>query len=112
MSGFEHYAANAREIETEILRKGIALGIDWDDPAAVRALAHEAIDHLEHEVDTAASTPADYQLLAKVDLFGLAGLMLKTMEKSAEQGFESHGGPVWRVFAQALWAEKESRRPA
>ena len=77
MSGFEHYAANAREIETEILRKGIALGIDWDDPAAVRALAHEAIDHLEHAVDTAASTPVDYQLLAKVDLFGLAGLMLK-----------------------------------
>lgn len=109
MAGFDHYAEDTSEIETEIVRKGIALGIDWEDPVAVRALAHEAIDHLDHAVDTMATTPGDYQLMAKVDLFGLAGLMLKTMQKSAEQGFESHGGPAWKAFAQALWAEKESR---
>ena len=34
-----------REIEQEIERKGIALGINWDDDAQVRSLAREALDH-------------------------------------------------------------------
>ncbi len=43
--------------------------------------------------------------MAKLDLFGLAGIMLKTMEESASVGVESHGGAAWKSFAKALWAE-------
>ena len=109
MAGFDHYAQDSSEIESEIVRKGIILGIDWSDQAALRALAKEALDHLAKDVSIASSAPVDYKLMAKVDLFGLAGLMLKTMTKSASQGIESHGGPAWKAFAQALWAESELR---
>lgn len=110
MAGFDHYARDSSEIEAEMLRKGIVLGIDWSDQAALRVLAREALDHLARDVTIAASAPVDYKLMAKVDLFGLAGLMLKTMAKSADQGIESHGGPAWKAFAKALWAESELRK--
>jgi hypothetical protein len=112
MAGFDHYAQDTTEIESELVRKGIALGIDWSDKAAVRALAREAINHLDEDVRIASTHPVDFQMMAKVDLFGLAGLMLKTMTKSATQGFESHGGPAWKAFAAALWAEFEQRGKA
>lgn len=108
MAGFENYAENAREIELEIERKGIVLGIDWTDDAQVRALAKEAINHAAENIKRAASSPVDYQLMAKIDLFGLAALMLRNMEESAGEGFESHGGLVWKAFAKALWAETKS----
>lgn len=109
MGGFENYARETAEIESEIVRKGIALGIDWGDEAQVRALAREALDHLAEDLHIAATEPPDYRLLAKVDLFGLAGVMLATMIKSAGQGIESHGGPAWKSFARALWAEASLR---
>lgn len=73
MAGFDHYAQDTAEIESELVRKGIALGIDWSDKAAVRALAHEALNHLAEDVSMASNAPVDYQMMAKVDLFGLAG---------------------------------------
>lgn len=111
MAGFENYAADTREIEREIERKGIVLGINWADEAQVRLLAREAIEHLQDEVRISAEKPLDFQLLAKVELFGLAGIMLKTMEESASYGIESHGGDVWKTFARALWAEAERHKP-
>lgn len=110
MAGFEHYAQDTNEIEQEIVRKGIVLGIDWSDEAQVRALAREALEHSAEDIKLAATGPADYRLLAKVDLFGLAALMLKTMEESAVAGLQSHGGTAWKAFAKALWAEAELRK--
>jgi hypothetical protein len=112
MSGFENYARELREIETEIERKGIALGIDWNDEPQVRALAREAIDHSAADLKRAASHPEDHQLHAKVELFGLAQLMLKTMEETADVGFQTHGGKVWKAFGRALWQEAQLRRAA
>ena len=111
MSGYENYPEDAREIEVEIERKGVVLGIDWNDTAQVRALAREAIEHGSEYIRQAAADPSDYQLLAKVDLFGLAQLMLRTMEESAVAGIETHGGPAWKAFARALWAEAELHKP-
>lgn len=105
MAGFENFAQDTQDIELEIERKGIALGIDWKDERQVRALAREALEHLAQEVKLAATPPLDYALLAKVELFGLAGLMLHTMQESASTGFECHGGEAWKSFARALWAE-------
>jgi len=110
MVGFEDYAANAKEIELEIQRKGIVLGIDWADEVQVRALARDALDHSAEDMKVAASGPIDYQLMAKIDLYGLAAMMLRTMEESADVGFESHGGVAWKAFAKALWAEMNSRK--
>ncbi len=49
MAGFENYTEEVREIEQEIERKGIVLGIDWDDEVQVRRLAREALDHASGE---------------------------------------------------------------
>jgi len=110
MAGYENYTAAVREIELEIERKGIVLGIDWTDDVRVRALAQEALDQSAAEVKHAASSPIDHKLMAKVDLFGLAAIMLKTMEECAGVGFECHGGPAWKAFGKALWAEVELRK--
>ena len=110
MAGFENYAKGTTEIELEIERKGIALGIDWADDGQVRALAREALDHLADDVKRAAAHPEDHRLMAKVDLFGLAALMLRTMEESAGVGVESHGGLAWKAFAKALWTEAKLRQ--
>ena len=109
MAGFEDYRADTGEIEREIERKGIVLGIDWSDEVQVRTLAREAIDHLQADVKVVASGPVDYKLLATVDLFGRAGIMLRTMEASATVGIESHGGYAWKALAKALWAEADYR---
>lgn len=110
MAGFENYEKGTREIELEIERKGIVLGIDWNDEVQVRALAREAFEHSADDIRRAATDPGDPRLMAKVDLFGLAALMLRTMEESADSGFETHGGPAWKAFARALWAEAAQRR--
>ncbi|EXI92368.1 MAG: hypothetical protein AW12_00664 [Candidatus Accumulibacter sp. BA-94] len=110
MAGFENYGEETRAIELEIERKGIILGIDWTDEVQVRALAKEALDQSAAEIKLAASSPIDRKLMAKVDLFGLAGIMLKTMEESAGVGFECHGGPAWKALGKALWAEVELRK--
>ena len=112
MAGFENYAETTRKIEDEIEHMGVALGIDWSNAAQVRALACEALDHAQDRIREAAANPEDQQLGAKVTLFGLASLMLRTMEESAGVGLESHGGPVWKVFGRALWSEAQQRRPA
>jgi hypothetical protein len=100
----------SRRSNRKIERKGIVLGIDWEDDAQVRRLAREALDHASGEAKISTTSPVDHQLMAKLDLFGLAGIMLRTMEESATVGVESHGGPAWKSFARALWAEAESRR--
>ncbi len=114
MAGFENYAQDTKDIELEIERKGVALGIDWKNEEAVRALAREALDFSSTTEDARKidATHLDYTRLAKLELFGLAGLMLRTMQDSAaDAGFESHGGDAWKAFARALWAERKLRQP-
>lgn len=107
MSGFEDYAAEAQALEMEIQRMGIALGVDWSDQVQVRALAHEAVTKGREEVAEAARS-GERLALTKAELFGLAELMLKTMEESANEGFLTQGGPIWKAFGQALLEESRS----
>jgi hypothetical protein len=101
---FEHYAEEARRIEQEIVRHGIVLGIDWQDEVAVRTLAREAL--ALHPADGAevslGNTP---ESRAKLEIFGLAQLMLKVMAESAEENVTTHGSDVWKAFGRALWLE-------
>lgn len=109
MSGFEHYGAETRQLEIEIERKGIILEIDWQDAVRVRELARRALDFkpgdVAHECD-------DPEHRALCELFGLAQLMLTVMAESAAEGIHTHGGPTWKAFARALWAEHAARRSA
>lgn len=104
MPAFENYSREAEEIEREIARKGLVLGIDWDDEVQVHALAREALAY--RDADRAAG--GDAKTLAKIQIFGLAQLMLSVMRQSADEGMFTHGGPVWKALGRALWKEAQS----
>jgi len=99
---FENFAEEARRIEQEIARHGVILGIDWDDSQAVRALVREALACRIGGKVSRDGTPSGR---AKLELFGLAQLMLTVMTESAYENIETHGGPVWKAFGRALWIE-------
>lgn len=107
MSGFEHFATQAVEIEREIERKGIALGIDWHDAATVDALARAALDVRPERLECDNDQPL---LKARHELFGLAHLMLQVMEASARERIHTHGGPIWKIFGGALWRIWQARQ--
>ena len=107
MSVTGSYVQNSEEIVREIERKAVVLGINWEDEAGVRALAHEALTYTGHQPHVRAGELPDYHALAKFELFGLAALMLKTMEMSAHDGLLTHGSAIWKTFARALWQETE-----
>jgi hypothetical protein len=101
---FENYAEEARRIELEIQRYGVALGVDWEDSVAVRTLAREALAY--HPGDETKVSRGDTALWrSKLELFGLAQLMLRIMTESAEENIATHGGPAWKAFGRALWIE-------
>ena len=100
------FRAHTEEIGHQIASLGVGLGIDWDNEAEVRTLAREAIDHAQATVNSAGVSKEGSALL-KAELFGLAALMLKNMQESAERGYLTHGGASWKAFAKALWQEYE-----
>ena len=95
----------AKGIEAEIERMGVALGIDWNDEHQVRALAKESLEHAQEAVTEYEHEHSDYRLKAKVTLFGLAAMMMDIMAKSADQGIHTHGGLAWKSFSKALMRE-------
>ena len=102
---FEHYDAEARELEDAIVRRGIVLGIDWNDEMQVRLLARAALD-CRIDPEHPECQGVDPQSRARIELFGLAQLMLKVMTESAsEEGIHTHGGATWKAFGRALWLE-------
>jgi hypothetical protein len=107
MSELENNQHDALMISTEIARTLIGLGVDWEDESVMRSLAREALDFkagpLAHSI-----APEDFEARAKQKLFGLVGLMLRTMQEGAEAGVHIHGSDIWKSFAKALWAEKDS----
>jgi hypothetical protein len=103
VSEFENFAVEASQIESTIARLFVALGIDLDDAVQVRQLAREAIQCGGHGGERNLHDP---EVAARVELFGMAQLMLTVMRESAlERQVETHGGPYWKAFARALWAE-------
>jgi hypothetical protein len=107
MSGFENYSREALQIEHEIERKGAILGIDWNNAVQVRELAREALDC---KLGANNCEPDDPDDRARLELFGLAQLMLTVMKESANQNQHTHGGAAWKSFARALWTEHELRQ--
>lgn len=104
MANFENFAAEAQQLESEIARKGVIIGIDWENEAQVRKLAKQALA-CHGETIQLDCNPSSPEGMAKLELFGLAQLMLKVMQQSADDGMLTHGGAVWKSFARALWQE-------
>ncbi len=109
MSGFENYSREAAQIEHEIETKGVILGIDWNNAVQVRELARQALDC---KLGTDNCEPGDPDDRARLELFGLAQLMLTVMRESANEDIDTHGGPAWKAFARALWAEHARHQAA
>ncbi len=107
MSAFENYAREAQNIEHEIITKGVILGIDWNDEAQLRDIARQALDCHLGALDC---EPDDTRDRARIELFGLIQLMLTVMKESADDQIHTHGGPLWKSLARALWAEHERRQ--
>lgn len=107
MGSFENYPEETRQLELEIERKGIALGIDWNDAAVVDALACEALDFAPGSHPDLAH---DRARLIRFELIGLAGLMLRVMTESANDHILTHGGVAWKALGRALWKAWQSRR--
>lgn len=107
MSAFENYAREAQNIEHEILTKGVILGIDWNDEVQLRDIARQALDCHLGTLDCEPDDPTDR---ARIELFGLIQLMLTVMKESADDQIHTHGGPLWKSLARALWAEHRARQ--
>lgn len=105
VADFEHYTGTAANISLEIERKLVTLGIDWQDDAALRHLAGEALQY-----DKSRTFPglhsAEPGELAHMELCGLIALMFGTITEGANDGQDIHGSDVWKALARALWAEK------
>ncbi|HQR04422.1 MAG: hypothetical protein JSR19_08210 [Proteobacteria bacterium] len=106
MPAFENYSNEAANLETEIVRKAVILGIDWNDEAQVRKLARQALSCNSDQTIKLDCAPGSPEGMAKLELFALAQLMMKVMEEAAGEGIEVHGGPVWKLLARALWAAR------
>jgi hypothetical protein len=101
MSGFGHYDRTAAELEDEIVTRGIVIGIDWNDPYAVAALAREALAGTS-ESRLAMLRHPDERVRAKGELFAFATLMLDIMRQSAQTGVRTPDIGVWKVLGKAL----------
>lgn len=104
MSMFENYDKESRQIELEIERKGVVLGIDWNNEPQVRAIARKGLNSSPEESDVA-FRHLRWNDRAMLELFALSQLMLTVMQQSAAEGLETHGGPVWKALGRALWIE-------
>lgn len=104
MSGFGHYDRTAQQLEREMIRRGVVLGLDWGDALAMRALAQEVLS-CTPACRMALLRDPDRTRRSKGELFALSELMLSTMRQSAQIGVHTSGGPVWKAFGRALYEE-------
>jgi hypothetical protein len=94
---FIDYDKTLRQIEAELARLGIALGIDWADESRVRALAREVMDHWHNGGRTAR---LDRQQIPRRTLYGLVGLLVLTMP--CAPGAAGEPDPVRQSLARAF----------
>ena len=78
------------------------LGIEWNDDAKALALAKESLFHSKEILAQFSMHHDDYKLKAKMELFGLAAVMMQIMTDSADEGFHTCGGVAWKAFFRVL----------
>ncbi len=102
MSQTENHWDEIANIEVEIQRYMIALGLDWHNEAAMILLAAECKTFGPANAQ-AAYTSNDQTLITKAKLFGLVSMMIQTMESAALENRDVHGGEVWKAFGKHLY---------
>lgn len=103
MSQIENHWDEVAQIETQIMRKMIALGLDWHDATAMKLLAGECKVFGPAEVQ-AAYASKDHSRITRAELFSLASIMMQTMENATLESREVHGGEVWKAFGKHLYS--------
>lgn len=103
MSQIENHWSEVSHIETELMRKLVALGLDWHNEAAMAQLASECKAFGPADAQ-AAYTSHDRERITRAEFFALASLMMATMEDAAQEGRDVHGGEVWKAFGKHLYA--------
>ncbi len=103
------------ELELQIERTCIALGLDFHDDYHVRTFARDVLQNIDRL--RKAACEGDMQARIKVELYGLAMLMHKTNSATFGSGYLNQFAKVtehqsaWAAIAQALWNELEARNP-
>ena len=115
MSEIEHAAANVREIGREILRKGIILGIDWNNHTQVVQLAHQTLAYRSgaHKANFGNGERRNGrgwngEERVMEELVGLTTMMIQTIVHAGELSLLDQGGEAWQVFLRALTNIQES----
>lgn len=103
MSQAENHWNEVSQIETELMRHMIALGLDWHNEASMTALATEC-KNFGPDNARAAYASKDRTLITKAELFGLVNTMFHTMENAARENRDVHGGEVWKALGKHLYA--------
>lgn len=103
MSQIENHWEEVSQIETELIRHMMALGLDWHDDAAMTQLASECKAFGPSNAQ-AAYASKDQRLITKAELFGLVSVMIQTMENAAVENRDVHGGEVWKAFGKHLYS--------
>jgi hypothetical protein len=102
VSQIENHWDAVLKIETELMRKMIALGFDWHDETKMSQLAAECKTFGPAQAN-AAYASNDRVQVTKAELFALASLMMRTMEEAANEGRDVHGGEVWKALGKHLY---------
>jgi len=102
MSQIQNQWDEVTHIESELKRYMMALGLDWHDEAAMIRLAAEcqAFGPLHSAAAYASHDPSQ---ISKAKLFGLASMMMRTMESAAHDNRDVHGGEAWKALGKHLY---------
>jgi hypothetical protein len=102
MSELENHWEEVARIEAELKLKMIALGLNWNDSAAMAQLAVKC--KAFHPADAqAAYQSRDFARIVKTEIFALASTMLVTMTSATGNDRDVHSGEVWKAFAKHLY---------
>lgn len=115
MFGNDLMLHEGNELELQIERTCIALGLDFHDEYQVRMFARDVLQNIGRL--RKAAREGDMQARIKVELYGLAMLMHKTNSATFGSDYLNQFAKVtanqsaWAAIAQALWSELEARNP-
>lgn len=109
----EAQMTNAREIDLEIRRKCIAIGLSCEDEFALQLLAREVL--WDMTALNKAASEGNIPARIKVELYALTMMVHKINADASSSGYKIEFDDVfrlksaWSVIAQAIWKELDSR---
>lgn len=103
MSQIENHWDEVSQIETELVRHLVALGLDWHDDIAMQQLATECKAFGPSHAQ-AAYASNDRKQKTKAELFALISVMIRTMESAARDDRDVHAGEAWKALGKHLYS--------